>query len=182
MTAVPAMNATSEVPDVLAGHDTCERLRSANKRTGRGVSDMARTKAASGRGGSEPAAPNALQRIIRERMNEMGWTFEDVERRGGPSHSTLYSIVSVKQFKSAPRHATLQKLARGLDLPLDILRSAAGQAAGYGLESVPTTLESARGLRVIAATFDKLDPSRQRTAERIMRALLDEMKSETTGS
>jgi transcriptional regulator with XRE-family HTH domain len=111
-------------------------------------------------------------------MAELGLTYEDVEKRGGPSHSTLHSLMSRSGFRRAPANATLQKLARGVDLPLDILRAAAAQAAGYELESVPTTLDSAKGLRMIAATFDKLDPPRQRTAERIMKALLDEMKQE----
>jgi transcriptional regulator with XRE-family HTH domain len=179
MSASPATNATSDAPGVFIGRDACEHLRSLNTATHHGGAGMARTKAASGRGRPDPVPPNALQRIIRERMNEMGWTFEDVEKRGGPSHSTLYSILSRKAFRIAPRNETLVKLARGLDLPLDVLRAAAGQAAGYELEGVPTTLDSAKGLRMIAATFDKLDAPRQRTAERIMRALLDEMKNES---
>ena len=137
-------------------------------------------KSASEKAASLPAPRNPLQRLIRERMNEMAWSFEDVAKRGGPSHSTLYSLLARPEFRVAPRNETMTKLARGLDLPLDVIRAAAGQSAGYELESVPTTLESAKGLRMVAATFEKLDPSRQRTAEKIMRALLDEMKNEAS--
>lgn len=178
MASVPAYYDTSEAPDASVGRGACERLRSVNRRTDPGASVMAR-KTASGQDGPSSAVPNALQKLIRERMAEMNWTYEDVEKRGGPSHSTLYSLVTRPEFRVAPRADTLKKLARGLDLPMDIVMAATGQASGYSLEAVPTTLDSAKGLRMVAATFEKLDTPRQRTAERIMRALLDEMKDES---
>lgn len=139
-------------------------------------------KSASGGDDLDPVTPNPLQRLIRNRMAEMNWSYEDVERRGGPSHSTLYSILARKEFRTPLRKETLRKLSRGLDIPADVLRVANGQTMEYFLEGVPTTLETARGVRMIAASFEKLDAQRQKTAERIMRALLDEMKDGKDGA
>lgn len=117
---------------------------------------------------------NALQKLIRERMHELNLTFEDVGRKGGLSRTTVNTIAMKDSPRSTPRHETLVKLARGLDLPVDVLRQAAAESAGYILEEVPTSLEGAKTLRVIAAAHERLAPADReflaKVAEDLVRA------------
>lgn len=100
---------------------------------------------------------NALQKLIRERMRELNMTFDDVGKRGGLSRTTVSTIVMKDSPRGTPRHDTLVKLARGLDLPVDVLRQAAAESAGYILEDVTTSLKGATTLRIIAAAHEKLE-------------------------
>ena len=73
---------------------------------------------------------NPLQRLIRQRMQEQGWSYGDVARRGGVPRSTVYTLATTRNLARPPRPATLNGLAWGLDLPVAVVRSAAAESTG----------------------------------------------------
>ena len=80
----------------------------------------------------EPAEPdlNPLQRLIRQRMREQGWSYGDVAKRGGVPRSTVYTLAITRNLARPPRPATLNGLAWGLDLPVAVIRAAAAESTG----------------------------------------------------
>ncbi|MCD0482930.1 helix-turn-helix transcriptional regulator [Streptacidiphilus sp. ASG 303] len=76
---------------------------------------------------------NALQELIRERLDRQGWSYGEVARRGGIPRSTVHHLASVEEIRRMPQPATLEGLARGLELPLEAVRGAAAEACGIHL-------------------------------------------------
>ena len=73
---------------------------------------------------------NPLQRLIRQRLDEQGWSYGDVAKRGGVPRSTVYTLATTRNLARPPRPATLNGLAWGLDLPVSVVRSAAAESTG----------------------------------------------------
>jgi len=73
---------------------------------------------------------NALQQIIRDRLDREGWSYGEVARRGGVPRSTVHHLATVDHMARMPQPATLEGLAKGLGLPLDTVRRAAAEACG----------------------------------------------------
>ncbi|MEV4439187.1 helix-turn-helix transcriptional regulator [Streptomyces sp. NPDC049577] len=80
---------------------------------------------------------NALQQMIRERLDRQGWSYGEAARRGGIPRSTVHHLATAERLARMPQPATLEGLARGLDLPLDALRRAAAEACGIHLYGTP---------------------------------------------
>ncbi|MBR7834665.1 helix-turn-helix transcriptional regulator [Actinospica durhamensis] len=75
---------------------------------------------------------------MRERLEEKRWSYGDVARRGGISKSTVHHLATAERPAQMPQPTTLQGLARGLGLPLDLVRRAAAQSCGiYVYEPAP---------------------------------------------
>ena len=72
--------------------------------------------------------PNALQQLILDRKAEKGWTFADIGKRGGMSKATVYKLAS-KELDGLPRRTTIEALAKGLGLPVRVVRDAAIKSA-----------------------------------------------------
>jgi transcriptional regulator with XRE-family HTH domain len=79
-------------------------------------------------GGGSPANP--LQRLIRDRLAETGWSYPEAAARGGLPKSTLHHLANGTPAVRAPSAATLDAVARALDLPLRMVQEAAAEAAG----------------------------------------------------
>ncbi|HXZ76415.1 MAG TPA: helix-turn-helix transcriptional regulator, partial [Streptosporangiaceae bacterium] len=75
-------------------------------------------------------AINPLQRLIRQRLREQGWSYGEVARRGGMPRSTVYTLATTRNLGRPPRPATIDALARGLDVPVSAVRAAAAEATG----------------------------------------------------
>jgi hypothetical protein len=73
---------------------------------------------------------NPLQRLIRQRLDERGWSYGDVAKRGGLARSTVYTLATTRNLGRPPRPVTLNGLAWGLDLPVSVVRSAAAASTG----------------------------------------------------
>ncbi|MEU9991947.1 helix-turn-helix transcriptional regulator [Streptomyces sp. NPDC048045] len=83
---------------------------------------------------------NALQQLIRERLDRKSWSYGDVARRGGVPRSTVHHLATTDRVVRMPQAATLEGLAKGLELPLDTVRRAAAEACGihvYGTPAAP---------------------------------------------
>ncbi|OIJ92285.1 helix-turn-helix domain-containing protein [Streptomyces monashensis] len=85
---------------------------------------------------------NALQQLIRERLDRKGWSYGEVARRGGIPRSTVHHLATTERVVRMPQPATLEGLSKGLELSLDTVRRAAAEACGihvYGPGSAPAS-------------------------------------------
>lgn len=81
---------------------------------------------------------NPLQRLIEERLREQGWSYGDVARRGALPRSTVYNLARTRNLTRPPRPATIDGLARGLGVPVSVVRAAATESTGlHYYESPP---------------------------------------------
>jgi transcriptional regulator with XRE-family HTH domain len=88
-----------------------------------------RTRTEDGAAPGERAA-NPLQRLIRQRLRERNWSYGQVARRGGLPRSTVYTLAVTCNLARPPRPATIGALARGLDVPVSLVRAAAAESTG----------------------------------------------------
>jgi len=75
-------------------------------------------------------ALNPLQRLIQQRLRERGWSYGDAARRGGLPRSTVYTLATTRNLTRPPRPATIDALAKGLDVPVSAVRAAAAESTG----------------------------------------------------
>lgn len=100
---------------------------------------------------------NALSRLILRRREQLDLTWAEIAQRGGFSgHTTVYNLAH-KSFKAPPRQETLHQLAVALDLPLDVVKAAAAEAAGLRVEEINVPLSASEDARVVVASLSELD-------------------------
>ena len=63
-------------------------------------------------------------------MRLRGWSYGDVARRGGLPVPPLYTLATTPNLGRPPRPATLEALAKGLDVPVAVVRAAAAESTG----------------------------------------------------
>src|ERR1700729_4006622 len=73
---------------------------------------------------------NPLQRLIAARLQERGWSYGEVARRSGLPRSTVYTLATTRNLVRPPRPATINGLAKGLDVPVSAVRTAAAESTG----------------------------------------------------
>jgi transcriptional regulator with XRE-family HTH domain len=129
---------------------------------------------------SDDAPMNALSRLIHRRKEELGLSWYEIAKAGGfSSHTIVYMLAKKTEHRQPPRADTLERLAQALDVPLDIVRLAAADAAGYRLEGVTTTLDAAEDVRFIAQVMAEL-PERDRLKLRqLAQAFLTDARQDT---
>jgi transcriptional regulator with XRE-family HTH domain len=113
---------------------------------------------------------NALQRLIRTRMAELNRSYGDVARLGGLPRSTVHHLASNPHPVRLPNAVTLERLAIGLEVPLDVIRSAAASAAGFTLDRENTTDDPE--IDVLVASLVRLSPQDRRHVAALVRSLL----------
>ena len=104
---------------------------------------------------------NPLQRLIRQRMREQGWSYGDVAKQGGLPRSTVYTLATTRNLARPPRPATLNGLAWGLDLPVAVVRSAAAESTGLHYYDDELSESEATGdpeRDLLIASIDELSP------------------------
>lgn len=104
----------------------------------------------------EPARPasskNALSVLIQRRKRELGLTWKELASKGGfSSHTIIYALATKTEHRSPPRLETLQRLARALEVPENVVRAAAYDAAGHTVQETKIPLSTVEDIRVIAA-------------------------------
>jgi transcriptional regulator with XRE-family HTH domain len=131
-----------------------------------------------GDAGPREHAVNPLQRLIQERLRERGWSYGEVARRGGLPRSTVYTLATTRNLVRPPRPATIDALAKGLDVPVSAVRAAAAESTGlhyYDEADGPRGPRpvSDRERDLLIASIDELSPEdRQHVA-----ALVESLRS-----
>jgi transcriptional regulator with XRE-family HTH domain len=82
---------------------------------------------------------NPLQRLIAGRLQERGWSYGEVARRSGLPRSTIYTLATTRNLVRPPRPATINGLAKGLDVPVSAVRVAAAESTGMHYYDEPPT-------------------------------------------
>jgi transcriptional regulator with XRE-family HTH domain len=106
-------------------------------------------------------AANPLQRLIQQCLRERKLSYGDVARRGGLPRSTVYTLATTRNLVRPPRPATIDALAKGLDVPVSMVRAAAAESTGlhYYDETPSGRRRSGDDERdLLMASIDELSP------------------------
>lgn len=122
---------------------------------------------------------NALQQLIRARMAELHRSYGEIARRGGLPRSTVYHLASNQQPVRVPNPQTLERLAVGLDVPDNVVRTAAAAAAGLVLAEQPA---DDPGIEVLVASLARLSVEDRRHVSALVQSMLDAADREDTGA
>ncbi len=114
---------------------------------------------------------NELQKLIRRTMAEHNWSYGDIARRGGLPRSTVHNLATMERLARPPMPATLERLAKGLDLPLDTVRGAVASAAGLQVWREPI---SDPEIEVMVAALERLNGDQRRHVQALIRSLLND--------
>src|SRR5260370_15664340 len=82
---------------------------------------------------NEPSQ-DALQRLIQQRMLELGLSYGELSRRSGLPRSTVHHLATHRRSGRPPSPVTMERLAIGLDVPLNAGPVAAALRASPSLE------------------------------------------------
>jgi transcriptional regulator with XRE-family HTH domain len=126
---------------------------------------------------------NPLQRLIQQRLREQGWSYGEVARRGGLPRSTVYTLAMTRNLVRPPRPATLDGLARGLDVPVSAVRAAAAESTGlhyYDEVPVPREHPGDRERELLIASIDELTPEDRRHVAALVESLRKRATQEPT--
>jgi transcriptional regulator with XRE-family HTH domain len=112
---------------------------------------------------------NPLQELIQGRLAERRWSYGDVARRGDLPRSTVYKLATTDRLHRPPQAATLAALARGLDVPLEVVNAAATSAAGLSVgNQSPIPPEVA----ALVADLARLSPADRQHVAALVESLL----------
>ena len=133
--------------------------------------------------GPDPAV-NPLQRLIVERLRDRGWSYGEVARRGGLPRSTIYTLASTRNLVRPPRPATIDALAKGLDVPVSAVRAAAAQSTGlHYYDEAPAGAGHAGDQErdLLIASIDELSPEDRRHVAALVESLRNRETREQSG-
>jgi transcriptional regulator with XRE-family HTH domain len=127
---------------------------------------------------------NALQQLIRERLDRKGWSYGDVARRGGIPRSTVHHLATADRVVRMPQSATLEGLSKGLELPLDTVRRAAAEACGIHVYGSPEAGDTPANpadpeVDLLIASVQKLSSDDRRHVAALVESLLDRSSPRT---
>jgi transcriptional regulator with XRE-family HTH domain len=117
---------------------------------------------------------NPLQRLILDQMRERGLSYGDVARRGGLPRSTVYTLAMTRNLARPPRPATLDGLARGLDVPVSAVRAAAAESTGlHYYDDIPAAPPQPGDpeREILIASIDELTPEDRRHVAALVESL-----------
>ena len=132
----------------------------------------------------EPAL-NPLQRLIQQRLREQGWSYGRVARRGQLPRSTVYTLATTRNLGRPPRPATIDALAKGLDVPVSAVRAAAAESTGlHYYDNAPAGQEQpdAQERELLLASIDELTPEDRRHVAALVESLRNRASPEPPGS
>ena len=117
---------------------------------------------------------NPLQRLIQNRLRDRGWSYGAVARRGGLPRSTVYTLATTRNLVRPPRPATIDALAKGLDVPVSVVRSAAAESTGLHYYDEAPAGQQGSGDRerdLLIASIDELSPDDRRHVAALVESL-----------
>jgi transcriptional regulator with XRE-family HTH domain len=138
-----------------------------------------------GEGRPRPAAAalehdiNPLQRLIQQRLRERGWSYGQVARRGGLPRSTVHTLAATRNLARPPRPATIDALAKGLEVPVAAVRAAAAESIArhyYDRAPAEPGHPADRERELLIASIDELMPEDRRHVA----ALVDSLRNKTS--
>jgi len=132
----------------------------------------------------EPAL-NPLQRLIQQRLRERGWSYREVARRGGLPHSTVHTLAATRNLARPPRPATIDALAKGLDVPVSAVRAAAAASTGlHYYDEAPGEPENPGDpeRELLIASIDELTPEERRHVAALVESLRNRAERDLGGS
>jgi transcriptional regulator with XRE-family HTH domain len=119
-------------------------------------------------------ANNPLQRLILQRLRDRGWSYGEVARRGGLPRSTVYTLATTRNLARPPRPATIDALAKGLEVPVSVVRAAAAESTGLHYYDEFTDAGEHPGDRereLLIASIDELTPEERRHVAALVESL-----------
>src|ERR1700730_3621640 len=118
-------------------------------------------------------AANPLQRLIQQRLREGKLSYGDVARRGGLPRSTVYTLTTTRNLVCPPRPATIDALARGLDVPVSVVRTAAAESTGlHYYDEAPSGYQPGDQERdLLIASIGELSPDDRRHVAALVESL-----------
>ena len=121
-------------------------------------------------------AVNPLQRLIQGRLSERGWSYGEVARRGGLPRSTVYTLATTRNLVRPPRPATIDGLAKGLEVPVSAVRAAAAESTGMHYYDEPAGGSGPAGpgnqeRELLIASIDELSPEDRRHVAALVESL-----------
>jgi transcriptional regulator with XRE-family HTH domain len=128
---------------------------------------------------------NPLQRLIQQCLRERKLSYGDVARRGGLPRSTVYTLATTRNLVRPPRPATIDALAKGLDVPVSMVRAAAAESTGlhYYDETPSERRRSGDQERdLLIASIDELSAEDRRHVAALVESLRKKASDEPTDS
>ncbi|GAA2809548.1 hypothetical protein GCM10010441_37650 [Kitasatospora paracochleata] len=115
---------------------------------------------------------DALQQMMKQRLDAQGWSYGDVARLGGLPRSTVHHLATAELVRM-PQPATLERLARGLQLPLDVVRRAAAESCGIHVyaEGAAATSPDPE-VATLIASLQQLSPADRKHVAALVDSLL----------
>lgn len=117
---------------------------------------------------------NPLQRLIQQRLRERDWSYGEVARRGAMPRSTVYTLATTRNLARPPRPATIDALAKGLDVPVAAVRAAAAESTGlHYYDQAPAAREDPadRERELLIASIAELTPEDRRHVAALVESL-----------
>jgi transcriptional regulator with XRE-family HTH domain len=133
---------------------------------------------------AQERAFNPLQRLIQQRLRERGWSYGEVARRGGMPRSTVYTLATTRNLGRPPRPATIDALAKGLDVPVSAVRAAAAESTGlYYYDESPAGPDNPgdRERELLIASIDELTPEDRRHVAALVESLRNRAARDQAG-
>jgi transcriptional regulator with XRE-family HTH domain len=117
---------------------------------------------------------NPLQRLIQQCLRERKLSYGDVARRGGLPRSTVYTLATTRNLVRPPRPATIDALAKGLDVPVAMVRAAAAESTGLHYYDEPPSERRRSGDQdrdLLIASIDELSSEDRRHVAALVESL-----------
>jgi transcriptional regulator with XRE-family HTH domain len=129
-------------------------------------------------------AANPLQRLIQQTLRERKLSYGDVARRGGLPRSTVYTLATTRNLVRPPRPATIDALAKGLDMPVSMVRAAAAESTGlhyYDDTASGQGQPEDQERDLLIASIDELSPEDRRHVAALVESLRKKAPEERAG-
>jgi transcriptional regulator with XRE-family HTH domain len=124
---------------------------------------------------------NPLQRLIQQCLQERKLSYGDVARRGGLPRSTVYTLATTRNLVRPPRPATIDALAKGLDVPVSMVRAAAAESTGLHYYDEPQSGRRRSGDQerdLLIASIDELSSEDRRHVAALVESLRNKASEE----
>lgn len=118
--------------------------------------------------GGERVNNLALRDLVQRQRETLGLSYGDIAEASGLPRSTVYYLAT-ERLKRSPSPATITALARGLQLPFELVRDAAAVAVGLSVEAADLDDPA---LSVLIASVHELTPDEREHVLALVRSIL----------